>query len=98
MCRCCNWAPDFRCFSNSVGLDHTSCCSLLHFLFLFLGGVRATSLPPYAYNLALVCVLLNSLSSPFLYAYRSRRIQREVRFSFVFLNLVPVCGAAGGAG
>lgn len=39
-------------------------------------------MPPYAYNLSLVCVLLNSLSSPFLYAYRSRRIQREVRRLF----------------
>ena len=42
----------------------------------------APQLPPYAYNLALVCVLINSLSSPFLYAYRSRRIQREVRRLF----------------
>ena len=42
----------------------------------------APHLPAYAYHLALVAVLLNSLSSPFLYAYRSRRIQREVRRLF----------------
>lgn len=39
-------------------------------------------LPSYAYHLTLVAVLINALSSPFLYAYRSRRIQREVRRLF----------------
>jgi hypothetical protein len=39
-------------------------------------------LPSYAYHLTLVSVLINSLASPFLYAYRSRRIQREVRRLF----------------
>lgn len=39
-------------------------------------------LPSYAYHLSLVAVLINALSSPFLYAYRSRRIQREVRRLF----------------
>ena len=38
--------------------------------------------PAYAYRLGLVAVLLNALASPFLYAYRSRRIQREVRRLF----------------
>lgn len=40
------------------------------------------ALPSYAYHLSLVAVLINALSSPFLYAYRSRRIQREVRRLF----------------
>ena len=43
---------------------------------------RLGRLPSYAYYLSLVAILLNSLLSPFLYAYRSRRIQREVRRLF----------------
>jgi len=43
---------------------------------------RLRRLPSYAYHLTLVAILLNALFSPFLYAYRSRRIQREVRRLF----------------
>jgi hypothetical protein len=60
------------------------CCWMPYHVLLALHGWAGWShrLPSYAYHLTLVTVLINSLASPFLYAYRSRRIQREVRRLF----------------
>ena len=60
------------------------CCWMPYHVLLALHGWAGWSdrLPSYAYHLTLVAVLINALSSPFLYAYRSRRIQREVRRLF----------------
>lgn len=60
------------------------CCWMPYHVLLALHGWAGWShrLPSYAYHLTLVSVLINSLASPFLYAYRSRRIQREVRRLF----------------
>ena len=60
------------------------CCWMPYHVLLALHGFGGwtSRLPSYAYHLTLVAVLINALSSPFLYAYRSRRIQREVRRLF----------------
>ena len=60
------------------------CCWMPYHVLLALHGWAGWThrLPSYAYHLTLVAVLINALSSPFLYAYRSRRIQREVRRLF----------------
>lgn len=60
------------------------CCWMPYHVLLALHGFAGWTnrLPSYAYHLTLVAVLINALSSPFLYAYRSRRIQREVRRLF----------------
>ena len=64
------------------------CCWMPYHVLLALSGWSApitghqAVVPAYAYRLGLVAVLLNALASPFLYAYRSRRIQREVRRLF----------------
>lgn len=57
------------------------CCWMPYHVLLALSAWYPV-VPAYAYHLGLVAVLLNALASPFLYAYRSRRIQREVRRLF----------------
>ena len=57
-------------------------CWLPYHVLLLLNTVSRTLLPSYAPYMSLAAMLVNSLSSPFLYAYRSRRMQREVRRLF----------------
>ena len=41
-----------------------------------------SSLPLWTFDLALICGLCNTIFSPILYAYRSKRVQRDVKRTF----------------